>query len=422
MVSGRRRFAVFMAMSLLYFLLMAGTFNSLGMVLPAMVKEFGMSWAQGGFGFTLLGTACGIVSLAPALLIRRIGVSKTLLAGALMLLAGFGLLFAAHGVLGYYAGTTLLGLGFCFCGTVPGVHVLSSSFERRSTALGVYYTIGSLGAVAGPLFFYFAQAEAIGWRNYWLLFALGTVVVGGFGALVTRGTDSAREETAAIKVASPDEDSWTIPHALRSVQFWIIVFAYTACLVVNTTTHSFAYQHLLETGHSAELVTQLLSLSALIAAIGATCAGLAGEKLSSRVMVLLALGGMGLSSVALAVGQGEAVLTVFVVASGIGLAFNFVSTAMMLQQYFGQRASLELYSIMTAISTSAALGPAAGGLIRDQSGSFAGIFYALGAINLLLFVVVVAMRKPVRRAEAALAFTGAPVPPEIGIAMVAGEN
>ena len=48
-------YAVLAILSLLYFLLMAGTFNSLDMVLPAMVKDFGMNWAQAGFGFTHLG-------------------------------------------------------------------------------------------------------------------------------------------------------------------------------------------------------------------------------------------------------------------------------------------------------------------------------------------------------------------------------
>lgn len=39
---------ILVTMSLLYFLLMAGTFNSLGLVLPEMVRAFGMSWAEAG--------------------------------------------------------------------------------------------------------------------------------------------------------------------------------------------------------------------------------------------------------------------------------------------------------------------------------------------------------------------------------------
>ena len=88
-VHGSARFVVLGAMSLLYFLLSAGTFNALGVVLPVMVPALGMNWAQAGLGFTLLGVATGIASLVPAILIRRIGVSLTLIAGAILLAIGF---------------------------------------------------------------------------------------------------------------------------------------------------------------------------------------------------------------------------------------------------------------------------------------------------------------------------------------------
>ena len=50
---------------------------------------------------------------------------------------------------------------------------------------------------------------------------------------------------------------------------------------------------------------------------------------------------------------------------------------MLLQDYFGVRPSLELYSIMAAISTSAAVGPGLGGMVRDATGSFIPVFAAL---------------------------------------------
>jgi hypothetical protein len=77
---GRARYLVLAALSLLYFLLTATTFNSLGLVLPSMVTELKWNWAEAGFGFTLLGLACGLTGMVPAVMIRRIGVSMTVLA------------------------------------------------------------------------------------------------------------------------------------------------------------------------------------------------------------------------------------------------------------------------------------------------------------------------------------------------------
>ncbi|WP_052505704.1 CynX/NimT family MFS transporter [Novosphingobium sp. P6W] len=386
-------YVVLQALCLMYFLLSAGTFNSLGMVIPSMVQEFGMSWAQAGFGFTLLGTACGIISLAPAWTIRKLGVGRTLLTGTVILFAGFGLLYASTGVMTYYLGTTLLGVGYCFCGTVPAVHVLSSTFRRRSTVLGLYFTIGNLGAVAGPMLFYSSQSAGMDWRAYWMMLAIAAVVIGGFSTIVaSRLRLAGPEEPHAPSADAPAE--WTVRAALGTVQFWIVVGAYTACLAINTTTHGFAYQNLLEHGIAQDRASQLISLSALVCAVGSALAGIVGEKTSARALTMFSLGCLGFSAALLAVADGPLVLVLWMIAFGGGLGFSYVSTVMLLQEYFGQKASLELYSIMMAVSTSAALGPALGGAIKDQTGSFSGIFFGLAAVSAVLFCVVAVLRKP----------------------------
>lgn len=385
-------FIVFLALCLMYFLLSAGTFNSLGMVIPSMVKEFGMTWAQAGFGFTLLGTACGIISLAPALTIRKLGVGRTLLAGTALLFLGFGLLYRSQGVGTYYLATTLLGIGYCFCGTVPAVHVLSSTFQRRSTVLGLYFTIGNLGAVAGPLLWAGTQTAGMGWRSYWLIFTIAVVIVGTLCTL-TAGRLRLERPPHDPLIAGLQGD-WTVRRALASVQFWIVVGAYTACLAINTTTHSFAYQHLMEHGIAATRASQLISLSALVCAIGSALAGFAGEKVSPRALTMFSLGCLAVSAATLALANGPWTLVLWMVTFGGGLGFSYVSTAMLLQSYFGQRASLELYSIMMAVSTSAAVGPALGGAIKDSTGSFAGIFIALAALSAVLLCAVALLRKP----------------------------
>ncbi|GAB7554568.1 MFS transporter [Novosphingobium sp. 11B] len=386
---------VLQALCLMYFLLSAGTFNSLGMVLPSMVEAFDMNWAQAGFGFTLLGTACGIVSLAPALTIRKLGIGRTLAAGTVILFVAFWLLYTSTGVMGYYLGTTLLGIGYCFCGTVPAVHILSSSFRRRSTVLGLYFTIGNLGAVAGPLLWYGSQSAGFDWRFYWLLFAVASVVVGGFCTLTAGRLHIAAPEEHVASPGAPAE--WTVRRALGTVQFWVVVLAYTACLAINTTTHGFAYQHLMEHGIAQDRASQLISLAALVCAIGSALAGIAGEKTSARTLTMFSLGCLGVSAATLAMIDGPISLMLWMVTFGGGLGFSYVSTVMLLQSYFGQRASLELYSIMMAVSTSAAIGPALGGAVKDQTGSFSGIFLGLAVLSAVLFCAVAILRKPGER-------------------------
>ena len=66
--------AALASLSALFFLITAGTFTSLGVVLPDMVKALGWNWSSAGLGFTLLGLATGLASFAPAVVVRRLGV------------------------------------------------------------------------------------------------------------------------------------------------------------------------------------------------------------------------------------------------------------------------------------------------------------------------------------------------------------
>lgn len=380
------------ALSLLYVLLMAATFNSLGLVLPFMVADLGMSWGAAGFGFMLLGVACGIASLAPALLIRTLGVSMTLLAGTILLLAGFAALAAAQGALLYHVGTILLGLGFCFCGPIPAVHVISTLFARRSTALGVYFTTGGFGAVAGPVFFYLVDRLSGDWRLYWLACAGASLIVGGLAVLVTRG--SAADAVTPAPEDAPAGAEWSVAEALVAPQLWVIIAAYTGCLLVNTTVHSFAFQNLMEHGLGKGRATALISLAALIGAAGSAVAGIVGERIDGRRLTMLSLAMLSLTAASMVVAEGPLVLGAFAVSMGIGLGFSYVGTAMLMHDYFGRRGSLELYSIMTVVSTAAAIGPGIGGVVRDRLGNFAAVFGTLAIIDLILLLAVVAMRRP----------------------------
>lgn len=395
-VEGRARYVVLGAMSALYFLLSAGTFNALGVVLPLMVQDMGMNWAEAGFGFTLLGIACGIASLAPAMVIRKMGVSLTLVIGSLLLASGFALLAVAKGVTPYHVGTTLLGLGYCFCGTVAGVHVIGAMFERRSTALGVYFFTGGMGSVAGPLLFYGIQQVMSDWRIFWMICTLATLAIGAFAAIVTRGS----KPPAPAADAPPEViTGWTAREALRTPQYWIIVGGYTAGLLVNTTVHSFVVQHMSERGLTLGVAALIVSIAALIGAGASAAAGVIGERIEARWLMLASLAGMTLASFALIIPQGWVTMGLFAVAMGVGLGFSYVAAAMLLHDFFGKRPNLELYSTMCVISTSAALGPGLGGMVRDESGNFVAVFVTLAAIGVALIVAVALMRAPVHSSE-----------------------
>ncbi len=88
------------------------------------------------------------------------------------------------------AGASLAGLGFTLLATVPGTYLLTRLFARPSFAFGLYFTMGGLGGVAGPLL-YFGMMQVSGdWRSYWLVAGALVAAIGVLAALlVNAGTD-----------------------------------------------------------------------------------------------------------------------------------------------------------------------------------------------------------------------------------------
>jgi cyanate permease len=390
----------FTALSLLFFLVSAGTFSSLGVVLPAMVRELHWNWTQAGTGYTILGLACGLASFLPAVLIRRIGVRGTILAGTLLLVGGFAALAQTHVVWLYLFGTLMIGVAFALATTVPGTHVLTGLFKRRSTVLGAYFTIGALGGVAGPLVYVAVQAVTHGWRAYWWSFVAASAVLGAFAVASTPGRLDQEPEADFPEQVGPLEmieglRDWTVRHALRTPQYFVIVGAYTMYLLINTTAHGFAVAHLTERGVDAKAAAGMLSLEALIGAGISVVGGVLGEKVSAKTMLLVALVSLTIGMVGLAEARGYALMLVYAVGVGIGYGLSFLASTMLLFNYYGKKANLELYSIMCLISTSAALGPAFGGWARDTLGSFSGMFILCAVATFVMLIATLFLRPPV---------------------------
>jgi MFS family permease len=390
----------FAALSLLFFLVNAGTFNSLGVVLPAMVGELRWNWGLAGAGFTILGVACGLSSFLPALLIRRLGVRAVMALGGLLLVIGFAILACTRSSWAYLAATALLGVAFALTSTVPGTHVLTGLFKRRATVLGAYFTIGALGGVAGPLLYVVLHGAHQGWRMFWWVFVAASALVAGLAVATTPGR-RADEAPPAIppEQLEPAEmihglGDWTVRRALKTWQYYVIVAAYTAYLLINTTTHGFAVEHLTERGVDARAAAAMLSLEALIGAALAVVGGVVGEKVPAKWLMIVALAATTIGMVGLAEARGWSLMLVYVFGMGMGFGLSFLAATMLLLGYFGKRVNLELYSIMAVISTSAAAGPAFGGLVRDATGSFSGMFLLCAAVAAAILAGACALAPP----------------------------
>jgi MFS family permease len=408
------RWLAFASLSLIYFVVSAGAFSSLGVALPAMVRELGWNWADAGLGYTLLGVACGLGSVLPAVLIRRIGVKGTMAAGMATMMAGFATMATTHSVLAYLVATTLIGFAFSMVSTVPGSHVLTQVFKRRSTVLGAYFAIGTMGGVAGPQIYVAVERLTGGWRPYWWTYVAMALAAGVFAILATPARRDERPHVAeAPEQAGPGEmieglQDWSVRRALLTPQFYVILGVYTTYLLINTTAHAFAPQHLIERGVAKADAATMLSVEAAIGVAVSLLGGWLGERVPTKTLMLICMGAVAIGQFALAEAHGWPLMSVFAVSCGIGYGLSFTPPTVMLLKYFGKRANLELFSIMCLLSTVAAAGPAVGGQAHDLTGSFEGLFLICGAITVAMLLAAVFLKPPVVRGDDVAAPVGAP--------------
>jgi MFS transporter, OFA family, oxalate/formate antiporter len=389
---GARAWLTLALMSALFFIITAATFTSLGLALLPMVAELHWGWAQAGFGFTLLGFFCGITSAIPATLIRRFGVRACLLAGSAVMALAFFCLARTDGLLLYFAGASLAGLGFTLLDSVPGTYLLSRCFARPSFAIGLYFTIGGLGGVAGPLL-YSGMMDVTGhWRSYWLVMG-GLVALTGIIAafLVDTKTDVGGAADSDPEIST---ESWTMRAALQTPQFWIIAAAYSAFLFCGITANSVSVAHLTQYGVPLAVAGGMMSVEALLNAGARLAGGILTRFVSAKTLLAVSLGCLMVGLLALGAARDVPMMLVYAAGIGIGYGLTFFAASILLLDYFGRGPYLELFAAVNLISTVGAVAPTLAGLTRDHTGSFTPFFLGLSVLVALVLLAVIMMRTP----------------------------
>ncbi len=406
-----RPWAVLGVFSLLQCLITISIYTALGIALPLMVHDEAWNWTEAGMGFTVIGFCIGGSSYAPTILIRRFGVRATLLLGTLCVAAGLAVFGVTHNLAMYFVGAGLCGVGYQMMALIPANHVLTALFRRKSSILGLYFTLSSALSAAGPF-------TIIGllhlfhndWRRLWMIEAVVALAIGTACALVTGGPAWLERAAAALeaKVAADHtkpkglqrtgghrtHETWTLAEAARTPQFYILMAAYFGHVICLATMASFTTAHLTQRGISLNMVGAVLTIEALAGMAWRLLAGVLGDLFDARYLLIFAVGSLVLGMYALAVAHGYPSLITFAVGTGIGVTVTPLAVMVLVPNYYGRTHNLEIFSTICLVGALSALGPTFGGLLRDRFGAFSSTFELFAVLNAAAFVAVIFMRPP----------------------------
>jgi len=350
-----------------------------------MQDELGMSHATSGLLATIPVLCMGLFALPGARLAGRWG-TRLAVGACLGLIAGGGVLRAlAPSAALVLACTAAVGIGMGACGALLPIAVKERFASRPGLGTGVYATGIQVGAVGSALAVV-ALSAAGGWR-------LALAVLSGSAAVV-----------CACWFLLDDEDGASPPRAagarelgevLRTTDAWALIAAFTLMGMVYYGLVAWLPDAYEEQGWSPGAAAGLVAALSFAQVPGAMAGAWLGDRATDRRGLLLvaaaalALGSAGVAALPL-LAYGWAALA----GLGMGVLFTVILTLPLDLGAHPTRAGAIAGVMLTGGYTTASLAPVVLGALRDATGSFGGVLYAVagGAVLLLGICALVPTR------------------------------
>ncbi|MGE8319019.1 MAG: MFS transporter [Comamonas sp.] len=261
-----------------------GLRQSLGILMPPLTRDLGMSVSEFTIAISVQNLTWGVLQPFAGALAVRLGYRPLMLGGSVLYVLGLVLLTLAQGMLGVVLGAGLLiGVGLAATGSAVAMAVAAQTVSpaSRSMVLGIVSAAGSTGALlAAPI----GQAASMAWdwragAAAFVLLALAMLPA----AWVAGRVDRAPARSVAGEAATSAREA--LGAALRQMRFVVMVLAYFVCgmQLVFLTTHLPAYLDLC--GMDPMLSAQALALIGGCNILGSLFFGWAGGRYNKQALL-----------------------------------------------------------------------------------------------------------------------------------------
>jgi MFS family permease len=359
--------------------------------------------------FTLFFVCSAIGAPLAGRLVHSYGSRKIISLGALICALGYLLISRMSDLWQYYISYAIIGFGVSATGPVITTLIVSNWFvRRRGMAIGAMSMgAGTAGLVFTPLVIVYLIPN-LGWSNTFLVFAAVTAIISiPLGALVmrTKPADAGLlpDGEDASKIVGID-DAMTIAaaglpfkNALSTRTFWLLGIA-----ILFISSHMGVMQnqipHLEDLGFTAGIVASVMSIVAILSALGTLIFGWLSDRIKVKTASIIAVVLISISIVLLLyINIHSPTWLVWAYATMLGLGIGGWMTAMSLltSSNFGLVAYGTIFGVLNAFqSTGAAIAPIFSGYFYDRYGNYHLAFITMLIIIALGIPIILAIRRP----------------------------
>ena len=369
-----------------------GLRQSLGVFMPAVTKDIGISVSQFTLAIAVQNLVWGFLQPFAGALAVRIGYRPLMMAGALLYVMGMSTLWLSQGLLGVTLGAGLaIGAAMACNGSAIAMAVASRpvSPALRSTVLGIVSAAGSLGALmAAPVGQLLSQSY--GWRAGVAGFVCMALIIlpaawyaGRVDALPVPPSPAGEKDNARDMAL----------HALKHPPFAVMSLAYFVCgmQLVFLSTHLPSYLDLC--GLDPMLSAKALGVIGGFNVLGSLFFGWAGGRYNKLLLLggIYVLRSFGMAWYFLSVPTPENTL-VFAAIMG----FLWLGVAPLVTGFIGETFGLRWQAMLGGIAfmshqLGSFMGALGGGMVFDAMGSYNRALQVGVCVGLLAGMVQMAM-------------------------------
>jgi cyanate permease len=396
----------------IYFSAFGAVFYSFSVIFPAMIKDLGWSRADASIAHTSCIFMMGFLTPVLAVLIKKIGMKKTINLG--LSVSFIALVLLSTVTKNIYVWFVLWGLlipiGFAFAGYIPIMTMIMMWFSiKRATVLGIVLTAAAISGFLAQPGFAWLMGKYESWQIAWAVcagFALCALIASFFlvgspadvgqhpdGISPEEAAEAAKNTSGQAKTYRSPVD-WPLKNVFRSPVIWFITIMNIGHVQGLMLVTSHGILHFTDQGFSTMQAASVLSIIILSAGAARFPVGWLADRIEPQKIAFCAMLSMFFGLIGLWQAPSLGLCTLAGVVYGFCYGSILVLGPLLSGNYFGPETFPKISGVLgPPLTIFTAVVPLFAGLIVEKFGSY-NIAFAVVSIIILAGTIGVLFASP----------------------------
>ena len=371
------------------FLVFGSGYNTAGVFVTPLIKEFGWKRAKISFLQSVLAAAAGFSGPLIGWLLDRMEAGRVMVVGATVAGSAWLLASQAHSYPVLVVAYLMMGIGLTGATLLPASLIIANWFaSRRGLAMGLTFA----GTSSGGAVMTFVAAAVIlhrGWRMGYVTLAIPMFVIVIPLALLmirTRPDDAPRPEGVKVSVSAMSDllPGFELSEAVRTRSFWMLCMAQFLFATVAAGAGLHLIPYLIGQGYKEAFAAGMMSVVFLFTTAGKLVMGFASDRVSARIALTINFIGAAIGMILIFGARNPGLLYPFVAMFGFTLGAPLVLIPLLTADCLGLKRFGAIAGVAGVCNTLGAfIGPLMLGQIFDVTGSYSSAFEICFVLNIL---------------------------------------